>query len=381
MIPIRSIDLPFTQARRPSFQIDWELTFFCNYDCSYCKSHDNTTRHPDKQECKQSIDFAFAYADQLLQYKKPYERSVTLNLAGGETLIHPDITEILSYAHEVYETKYKTRWTFSIHVVTNGSVGKNVLEKCLPLIDHWAVSYHCEANAKQKLLCRDTISLLKQHNKDLRVAVMMHSDTHYFDECVEMINWLTDNQIRYTPKAIGDVAVDESWTIDKTIHSYSQSQTNFLVNQWNADIKNMIKTDDNRYIFASAGRGCCSGQGLCVDSDRKNLQNFVADRNFQDWYCSVNWYFMYIDQKNKQFYHNRSCQVNTQNKISPLGSIEQAQQLLDELAQQLAEKQMPVIRCPKTLCGCGICAPKAKNKEEFLKVIKIHLDTEVLNIL
>ena len=301
-------------------------------------------------------------------------------MAGGETLIHPDITEILSYVRQLYETKYKKHWTFSIHVVTNGSIGKNVLEKCLPLIDHWAVSYHCEANAKQKLLCKDTISLLKQNNKDPRVAVMMHSDENYFEECVEIINWLDQSQIKYTPKVIGDVSVDESWTLNPTVHTYSENQTNFLIKQWNADTTNMIKAPDNRNIFASAGRGCCSGQGLCVNSDRKNLQNFVIDRNFHNWFCSVNWYFLYIDQKNKMFYHNRSCRVNTQNKIGPLGSIMQTQELLDELDQQLEHKQMPAIQCPKTLCGCGICAPKASSKQDFLEIIKIHLDSEVLNI-
>jgi hypothetical protein len=29
---------------------------------------------------------------------------------------------------------------------------------------------------------------------------------------------------------------------------------------------------------------------------------------------------------------------------------------------------MPVIKCPKKLCGCGLCISKAKNNEDITKL-------------
>ena len=63
MSTITSIDHAITPKSRPAFQIDWEITYFCNLDCSYCGSHDNSTKHPDIDRCRKGIEFAFAYAD------------------------------------------------------------------------------------------------------------------------------------------------------------------------------------------------------------------------------------------------------------------------------------------------------------------------------
>ena len=86
---------------RISFLLDWELTMKCNLDCSYCPpglyaGHDNSTKHPPKEECIRALEFMFEYADQYMQRKPKGLKYVVLNVYGGESLHHPDIVEILS---------------------------------------------------------------------------------------------------------------------------------------------------------------------------------------------------------------------------------------------------------------------------------------------
>jgi len=62
------------------------ITDKCNYSCGYCFEYDNTKPHPTLAEIKQRID-------------KVAELGVMkLALAGGEPLLHPEITRIIRHA-------------------------------------------------------------------------------------------------------------------------------------------------------------------------------------------------------------------------------------------------------------------------------------------
>jgi len=389
---ISSIDLAFDPNHRPAFVIDWELTYLCNLDCSYCGAHDNTTKHPDINSCKKGIDFAFKYADLVMSVRKPYEKFVTLNLLGGETLIHPDIQEILEYMSELYETTYKDKWKLTTYVITNGVVGKTVLEKCLPIIQYWTVSYHTESLPKQKAMTLETIYLLKKHNKSFEVRLLAHSDPLKFKECQDLAERFNQDGIKTLIKPIGVTikhGIETDWK-DKDgakFHSYTKEQSEFIANYWNENNKksiNTIKLQDmttvnDKFIVSSAGYPCCSEKALCINSNRRNPVSHVPITQFRNWYCSVNWYFLFVKQHSGLIYHNTSCMVNPEtNAVGSIGSIDEADQILEKFKNQLETKTVPVIQCPKINCGCGICAPKANSKEDFKKIIKIHLDESVL---
>jgi organic radical activating enzyme len=392
MSAITSIDLAIDVNHRPSFIVDWELTFLCNLDCSYCVSHDNNTKHPELERCKKGIDFIFKYVDLVMSIKKSYEKSVTLNLLGGETLIRPDIVEILEYMSELYNTTYKDRWKLTTYVTTNGIVGKSVLKKCLSLIQYWTVSYHTEALDKQKKMAVETIYLLKKHNKSFDVRLMAHSNPTKFKECQDLAKQFDQDGIKNSIKPIGATQshVDvQSWNnIDSTnIHTYTKDQSEFIANYWNnrnkkstntITLHNMTKVD-KKFVVTSAGYPCCSEKTLCVNSDRKNTVSHVPITQFQDWYCSVNWYFLFVKQNSELIYHNTSCRVNPEtNLVEPIGTLSDGDLILKKFKHQLDTNTVPVVKCPKNYCGCGICAPKAKSKEDFEKIIKIHIDETVL---
>jgi organic radical activating enzyme len=381
---IKSIAPLIDISRKPSYIIDWQLTFLCNLDCSYCNSHDNTTKHPDVERCKKTIDFALKYADTILSAKKPYERSVTLNLLGGESLIHPNIVEIFEYLHQVYTSLYKDRWPLRIHVVTNGVVGKNVITKCLPYIDHWVVSYHTESNAKQKAMAVETIYTIHSAGKNMTARLMFHSDPERFAECQALSDQLTKDSIKHTVRPIGTIMYEGSYLTDSTqVHRYTRPQTEYVLNYWNKKNVNQLTINDTievdgKHVIASAGYTCCSEKPLYVNSDRKNKVTHLPKNELKGWYCSVNWEFLFIDQTQELIYHNSSCRVNFNSEVGAIGSLDEADQLLNNISTYINTKSVPVIRCPKNRCACGICSPKAETLEDFKKIMPIHIDDSVL---
>lgn len=384
MFNVTSIEPAIDLNHRPAYIIDWELTYFCNLDCSYCRNHDNSTKHPDKEECKKSVDFMLKYADIILSAKKSFGRAVTLNLLGGETLIHPDIVEILEYLNQVYTTTYKDRWPLTVSLMTNGIVGKNVLEKCLPIIDYWTVSYHTESNDKQKAMSIDTMYAIRDAGKPLNVRVMAHSGNANFKECVELSEQLTRDNIKNALKPIGVHGSDAQWTVENPeVHRYTKPQTEYVLKYYNSKNTNQLSLSsavqvDDKYVIASAGYPCCSEKDLCVNLDRKNTVTHIPRTNFKEWYCSVNWEFLYIKQHERNVYHNTACLVNYENQVAPIGSLDQTDKMLLDMQTRIQTKSVPVIRCPKDRCGCGICAPKAETKESFEQIIKLRLDSSVL---
>jgi molybdenum cofactor biosynthesis enzyme MoaA len=385
MEEITVIENMISPAHRPSYVVDWVITYLCNLDCSYCGSHDNNSKHPDKEECKKSIDFALKYADLTLSVKKKFERSVTFNILGGEPLLHPDFPELLQYLHHVHQTNYKDRWPLTVVIMTNGILSKKQLKKCLPYIDYITVSYHTESNEKQKRMCVDSIYTIKATGRPLNVRLMAHSDPSKFDECVQLAKRFDQDGITYSYKPIGTLIGSQiDWKDDNVQrHQYKQDQATHIVKFWNSRNKAQVSVDDfvkveDQYVVSSNGYPCCGEKPLCVNKDRKNPVNLITQTNFKGWYCSVNWQFLHIQQHTGRVYHNTSCLVNYDNEVGPIGYLSDAQQIIDRLQNMIDSKTVNVIQCPKSICGCGICAPKAKSKEDFENIMKLRLDTSVL---
>lgn len=385
MQEITVIENALDKAHRPSYIIDWVVTYLCNLDCSYCGSHDNTTKHPDKEECKKSIDFAMEYADIVLSAKRKFEQAVTFNILGGEPMLHPDFPELLEYLRHVHETKYKDRWPLTVCTMTNGIVGKNALAKCVPYIDYITVSYHTESNEKQKQMCIESIYAIKELGRPLNVRLMSHSDPEKFNECVELAARLDQDGIAYAYKPIGvSITNQTDWSVPhRQRHLYQKEQATHIVKFWNsrneaqASVDDFVKIDD-RYVVASKGYPCCGEKPLCVNFDRKKPVNRIPRTDFKGWYCSVNWQFLYIQQHTGRVYHNTSCMVNYDSEVGPIGHLSDTQQMINRLQNMIDNKAVNVIKCPKSICGCGLCAPKAETKEDFETIMKLRLNSSIL---
>jgi len=381
IIPIKSIGLALAPDNTPSFLLDWELTKKCNLDCSYCSTdietggHNNNTKHPPLDDCLRSIDFMYEYVDLYMAHKKSTQRKVILNVYGGESLFHPDIVEILQTCRDRYEP-YADRWELTVTTTTNAVINENIWGKIIPLIDEFTVSYHAENLPKQERLFFNNLLSLKEFQKRVKVVVMMHADL--WENSIRAIEFCKSNNIRYLAKPYDNYDL-----------SYSKEQFNYIKNYWisNTNAKNVeeskqrlesIGNKDNVISF-NEGRACCGGRKLSLNNSLSSSVTFVPRQGFKGWHCSVNWFFLFVQQLTGNVYTNKDCRTSLNSKVEPLGNIKNTDQMIDQLRNYLDNNNMPVIQCVKSTCMCGYCAPKAENITDFKDLITRNVITDVIN--
>jgi organic radical activating enzyme len=382
IIPINSIGFALAPDNVPSFLLDWEVTKKCNLDCSYCTTdietggHNNNTKHPKLEECLKTIEFMYEYVDLYMEHKKPSQRKVILNVYGGESLFHPNIVEILQACRDKYKP-YADKWELTITTTTNAVINKNIWEKIISLIDEFTVSYHAEHLPKQAKLFFDNLLRLKELNKRVKVVVMMHADPELWKNSIMAIEFCQTNNIRYLAKPY-----------DNHDLSYSNEQYDYIKNYWitNTNTKNLEESkqrlesigNKDSVISINEGRACCGGRKLALNNSLKSSVTFISRQGFRDWYCSVNWFFLYVQQVTGKVYTNRDCRTSFNSKVEPLGYLENTSEMIDQLEDFLNNKNMPVIRCVKSICLCGYCAPKAENINDFKELISRNVITDVI---
>jgi pyruvate-formate lyase-activating enzyme len=355
---------------RISFLLDWELTMKCNLDCSYCPSelyggHDNSTKHPPTLECLVALDFMFAYVDLYMNTKPKGIRYVILNVYGGESLHHPDIVKILSQVREKYQP-YADRWHLTVTTTTNAIVSNKKLKQIIPYIDEFTVSYHTENTAKQKQQFKDNLLTIKQSGKRQKCIVLMHQEGKLFEDATEMIDWLTQNNIKLLPRQLDtNAGVD-----DKRIYKQDQIQWFDNLYQTKTFGKNTeLLKDKVESNLTDVGRACCGGRQICGDQNYKQ-RNFYVNNKFPNWYCSVNHFFLYVKQVNGEIYVNKDCKMNFDGEVGPIGNLNNTTQILSTLKNQLDNNNLPIIQCKKYNCMCGLCSPKAKNLDTYKSIMK-----------
>jgi hypothetical protein len=209
---------------------------------------------------------------------------------------------------------------------------------------------------------------------------MMHNDKDLWTDSMSAVDWCKEHNVPYTAKPFDNTYQEMSYTkeqfknlktiwITKVPASKQQEYAQMLEDVGNEDNVNSI----------NQGRSCCGGRKLSINSDLKSSVTFVPKQGFEGWYCSVNWFFLYVQQCTGYVYINRDCRTSTNtNRVEPLGDLRLANRMLEQLKKQLDTNTMPVIQCVKDTCLCGFCAPKAETRSEFDALIRRHVITEVI---
>jgi hypothetical protein len=309
----------------------------------------------------------FEYVDQYMKTKPKGIRYVILNVYGGESLYHPDITKILTQVRNEY-ARYQDRWHLTVTTTTNAIVSKKLLESIIPLIDEFTVSYHTEHTVKQRQQFKNNLLTISKSGRRIKCVVLMHSRPDLFEDATNMINWLTENKIQHLPRQL-----DHPTKV--TDFNYTQEQVVWFDKLYNTknynsvtDLSTPVKTFE-KYDLSDTGRTCCGGRQLCKDSNHKNREFFVSNK-FPDWYCSVNHFFLYVKQVTGEVYVNKDCKMNFNGTVGPIGNLDNTDQILSILQTQLENSTLPVIQCKKYQCWCGLCAPKAKELETYNKIMQ-----------
>lgn len=379
-----SLEAAVDPNHRLTFLLDWELTLKCNLDCSYCAtpatisfseaSHDPNAQHPPLSQCLDTIDFMFNYVDLYMALKTKWSRAVVLNLYGGESLTHPDIVEICKQVRSRYQA-FKNNWSLKIICTTNAVIGRRRMLEVMPYIDEFTVSYHAESLSKQKKQVMDNLQLLKNNNKDVKCIILMHGNNEYWPDLIEVIDFCKQNTIEYHAR-----------NLDGPINStYNQQQIKWFKNQWSESVSqnavnkqvsmvaNRDDLEESGTTLSDVGRACCGGRLLCQDQDMRHPIYFTTDNNFFDWYCSVNWFFLFIKQQTGEVFLNKDCRMSFDGTVSPVGYLANSDRLLEDTKARLQAGTIPLVRCKKSLCKCGLCAPKAEQKSVLETMMKKYI--------
>lgn len=366
-------------------QVIWDLGRRCTFACSYCPPHrkNNWSALASLEELVTAAHQVDRYVQLLARYNQK-ELYASICFSGGEPTTNPVFFDFLEYISTRLPKLEAT-------LTTNGFYCES---KCLQVIEHTGfstVSYHTEATEKQKALVIKNLELMKKHGYGFKVNVMFHERPELFQECVELCSWLDERSMSYTPRIIGDDGDVKSGLKNKSIHTYSESQMDWYKNFWRrkkqkvGEVKEVSAKDgaatctkekpkEKALLGQSVGRPCCGGRSLSLlyDQDWQDA-TFVPTNNFQGWSCMVNWYFLYLHQEIDQIWFHQTCQVNLKGEVGPVSTISNFGQFIDDLERQMVSGKMPYIRCPKTFCGCGLCAPKAKGDELARALFKQHV--------
>lgn len=357
---------------RISFLLDWELTMKCNLDCSYCapglySGHDNSTKHPPKKECLNTIDFMYRYVDMYMKGKPNGLKYVILNVYGGESLHHPDIVEILKKSIETYRAQYAELWHLTVTTTTNAIVSAKKMDQIIPCIDEFTCSYHTETTQKNKELFKQNVLKIIAAGKRCKVIILMHPEDERWGDAQEMISWCQQNNVKYLTRQLDQ-------PVSSTKFNYTEQQVHWFksfyqTKNYKTEMNVELKQVDDKINLADSGRACCGGRQLCKDTNLKSRHFFVENR-FPDWYCSVNEFFLYIKQVTKEVFVNKDCKMNFEGSVGPIGHLWDTDRLLTDTQKQLTEGQRPIIQCKKNRCVCGLCAPKAKHFNGFESIMR-----------
>ena len=371
MTDIQVLEPAVDPNNRISFLLDWELTMKCNLDCTYCGvglygGHDNSTRHPPLEECLNTIDFMFAYVDLYMRNKPQGIRYVILNVYGGESLHHPDIVNILNNIQQKY-IPYNNSWHLTVTTTTNAIISNRKLQQIIPFIDEFTVSYHAENNDKQKQQFKENLLTIAESGKRQKCVVLMHQQPDLFQDAVDMIDWLDQNNIKVLPKQL-----DGHSGLDGGKRIYNQLQVQWFGKLYKDKTfgapENLLK-DKSDSKLTDLGRACCGGRQVCANNNFKQ-RHFYVENKFPDWYCSVNHFFLFVKQVNGEVFVNKDCKMNFDGDVGPIGNLDDTQQILSTLKHHLISDSLPIIQCKKHNCFCGLCAPKAKDLVSYKKIMK-----------
>lgn len=373
---ISSLEPAIDPNNRMGFLLDWEVTKKCNLDCSYCmeNGHDNSTTHPDLSSCLTTIDFMLEYVNLYMKHKPKGIRNVVLNVYGGESLHHPDIVEILKNVHEKYQ-QYKDEWHLTITTTTNAIVSPSKLQKIIPYIDMFMVSYHPEQTPKQAQQFKDNLLHISSANKRQKCILLLSNIDEAFKKSLNMVKWLTAHNIKYMPKLI-----DGHDPLINSERLYTQEQIkwfNKVIKDNTFGTATVIRSDESKALTEN-GRTCCGGRQFCSDQNYKQ-RDFYINNSFKGWYCSVNMFFLHIKQYTGEVYYNKDCGVNYDGSIGPMGYLSNTTSIIDTLRTNLTSDTAPIIQCKKSKCLCGMCAPKAKTLELYNEVIKKYKSERINN--
>ena len=151
--------------------IDYMITFKCNYDCSYCDSHD--VNHPLHTRSPDEISDALNYISKFYNNK-----NILINILGGEPFLYKKLFSIFYALEKNIDAKVTTNLSFSLDFIKKNFINTNnkVIIKA---------SYHPEY--ADPTLFIEKVKYLQSLNFDITCNISMHPNPKNFEKAVYIL--------------------------------------------------------------------------------------------------------------------------------------------------------------------------------------------------
>lgn len=380
--------------------VTWDVGRRCNYDCTYCPPHrhDNFSKHAALETLQKTGEFVFDYARLMMPHKK--NRGINLNFTGGEPTNNPNFLAFGQWLRETYNEKYADEFHMNLTITSNGAFGKKMADSVIANYGFMTISYHAEAHANLKKQVIDNIYYFQEKNFPIKINVMFHAE--YWEECQDLCMQFERDDIGYVPRMIGEHEDSKN----SYAHRYTEEQLQWMKDYWankNAALNNKksepkvetiiegeadkghnasaVKTEKNpeQKFARELGRPCCGSRTMetCGTDGCWSKSTFLDFAKFRNWQCSVNWFFLHIEQQTDTIWHHQTCQAKFDGTRGPIGSITDCDKIITELRDNLINKTMPIITCPLgpgKHCGCGMCTPKSTDRATLMNILPGHIE-------
>lgn len=382
--------------------VTWDTGKRCNFDCGYCGAdrHDNHSPFPPYEELIKGVDFLKEYLRLMLPHRA--NPSASISLTGGEPTANPSFMRFAKYLNEQFQN---FDHPVKLSVTTNGTYPAKNIPQIAQLFNSMTLSYHCDADWKIKKRVQANILETSKAMNGFRVNLMMHPYDEYWQECLDLIEVMKENSVRFVPRVINGLEYSpeqSQWFKDYWEPSNSganKTQINVVEKpktyrnrdtmgmateevysgrHMKKDVAKVFKTvkgDKSKHTTVS-GRHCCNKIDLdcgIKDSNQHERIQYLGDTNFKDWYCSINWFFLHLESQTDRIFHHQTCQAQFGQGRGAVGKISEWKTFVDEVRGYLEKGSMPTIKCPNHKCGCGLCATKSSSFVKFSGLVDRHV--------
>ena len=374
--------------------VTWDVGRRCNYDCTYCPPHrhDNFSPHANLETLKKTGRFIFDYANLMMPYKK--NKGININFTGGEPTNNPNFLEFGEWLQQTWREDYKDDYRLNLTITSNGAFGKKMADSVCENYGFMTISYHAEAHSSLKKQVVNNIYYLTEKGFPIKINVMFHAE--YWDECKELCMRFERDGIGYVPRMIGEHEDSKN----SYAHKYTEEQLQWMKDYWadknaalnkdktteeaeaevghEAGAVQVEKTEEKKFA-RQLGRPCCGSRTMetCGTDGCWSKSTFLEFAKFRNWQCSVNWFFLHIEQQTDTIWHHQTCQARFDGTRGPIGSISECDKIIEEFRTNIENKTMPIITCPLgpgKHCGCGMCTPKSIERDELMSILPQHIE-------
>jgi len=178
------------------YQILWDLSRKCNYDCSYCWPgvHNKTDTHKD-------YDLLISTADKIIE-EWAHNKTIRWNFGGGEPTLHPNFLDFIKYL------KGKNQWTM---VTSNGTRDHKYWGELAKYMNSILLSAHFDGLTEYndedrfvkniKVICEH----FDEHDDDHWLEVKLMAPPKYIDRALKLKEKILNLDLLNRPGANGRV--------------------------------------------------------------------------------------------------------------------------------------------------------------------------------